>query len=365
MRRVTLILLVAIGAFTTTVLVGCTVSPPRLGEAAQATPADCPDELRERVRVATSAMAISLPDGLSSQAGTRQLEELVARRLLISATPARGAAGVRVRGSALMVTIVGGTFAGSVSAAETDIKPTREIHVAGSPSGTVMRSNPREVARDRALEIIPGRLRVEPFLSSSKLHSETIALDVTLVPGGAPADKMTVSLPPLWTPERHPVSPETLQITVSAERHLTVFDVVEAHVSLDVDGIGPRGSRDIWRCSYKTSFTLVDHDSVLPALWDLRIVSRQGKPTRWLALFEPAVGPFRAIFTSAEAAQAFATWLRTTGATRAGRYQLGLFEADEGGSQSTVPADLDIASRFRPASADDVQTLTVERLGEN
>jgi hypothetical protein len=40
-------------------------------------------------------------------------------------------------------------------------------------------------------------------------------------------------------------------------------------------------------------------------------------------------------------------------------------EADEGDSQSTVPAGRDITNEFRLASADDVQTLTIERLGEN
>jgi len=40
-------------------------------------------------------------------------------------------------------------------------------------------------------------------------------------------------------------------------------------------------------------------------------------------------------------------------------------EADEGDSQSTVPAGRDITNEFRLAPADDVQTLTIERLGEN
>lgn len=362
MRRV---LLVAIGTVTATVLFGCRGSPPRLGEAAPDTPADCPDELRERVRVAASATAISLPDRLSPQFGTRRSEELLARRLLISAAPARGAAGVTVSWSALTVTIVGGTFAGFMSAAETGDARTGEIHAVGSRSGAVVRSGTWEVARNRAVEVIPGRVRVEPFLSASKLHAETIALDVTVVPGGVPEDKMTVSLPPLWTPDGHPIPWETLEMAVSAERHFTVFDVVEAHVTVDVDGTGSAGSGGLWRCSYETRFTLVDHDSVLPALWDLHIASREGKPKRWLALFEPAVGPFRAIFTDVQAAQAFASWLRTTGATRAGRYQLGLFEADEGRSQSTIPSDRDIASKFRPASSDDVRILTVGRLGED
>jgi hypothetical protein len=293
--------------------------------------------LREAVRLAASATAISLPHEFSPQPGAGRPEELVARRLLISASPARDAAGVKVLDSTLTVYVVGGAFVGSVS-------------------GT---------ARDRAVEFIPGRVRIEPFLNTSRLHAETLALDVALLPGGAPADKVTVSLPPLWSPDRQPVSPDTLQITTSAQRHLTNFDVVEARARLDVDGIQKKRSRDIWRCSYETRFTLVDHDSVLPALWDLRIAPGPGKPRRWLALFEPAVGPFRAIFTSAEAAQAFAIWLRATGATQAGRFQLGLFEADQGKSPSTIPVDRDIASTFRPASVDEVQALRVGRLGEN
>jgi hypothetical protein len=341
MRRVTSLLLVAMGTFAATVLIGC--SPPRLSQAARGTPADCPDELRERLHVAASATSIALPARLSSQLRTSRPEELLARRVLISAAPARGTAETTISWSALTITIVGGTFAGSAGTA----------------------ANAWEIMRNRAVGVIPGRVRVEPFLGSSKLHAETIALDVTLVPGGVPADKVTVSLPPLWTPDRHPVPPATLEMAVSAERHLTVFDVVEAHVSLEVDGTGPAGHRGMWRCSYETSFTLVDHDSVLPALWDLHVASRDGKPMRWLALFEPSVGPFRAIFTEAQAAQAFASWLRATGATRAGRYQLGLFEADEGRSQSTIPADHDIASKFRTASADDVRNLSVGRLGEN
>lgn len=345
MCRVNPILLVAIGAVAVAVLFGCSDSPPMLGGAARATLADCPDELRERVRVAASAMAISLSDGLSPQLGTTQPGELVARRLLISASLTGEAAAVRVRGSTLTVTTVGGTFAG--------------------PASVVMRSNPLEVVRDRALEVIPGRVRVEPFLSSSKLHPETIVLDVALIPGGVPADKMTVSLAPLWTPERHPVPPDSLQITIAAERHLTVFDVVEAHVSLEVDGTVPARSRDTWACSYETNLTLVDHDSVLPGLWDLHTVPRVGRPKRWLALFTPAVGPFRVILTDAQAAQAFATWLRTTGATHAGGYQLGLFERDTGMSQSTIPADRDIARTFQPVSADEAQMLVVGRIGEN
>jgi hypothetical protein len=343
MRRVTSTRLVAIAALSTAMLIGCGHSPLRPDETARATAADCPDALREQLRIAASATPTLLPD---------QPEGLLARRLLISAAPAHGAAGTKVNWSTLTVTIVGGTFAGDIQTP--DSRSRMRIH----PS-------PWEVAHNRALEVIPGRVRVQPFLSSSKLRAETVALDVTVVPGGIPADKITASFPHLWTPDGHPVAPETVEIAVSAERHPTVFDVVEAHVSLDVEGTGPPRSGDVWRCTYETRLTLVDHDSLLPPLWDLHIASRDGKPKRWLALFEPAVGPFRAIFTDAQTAQAFATWLHSTGATQVGQYQLGLFEADKGRTPATIPADQDIGSSFQLASPVDMRILTAGRLGEN
>lgn len=334
MRCVISILLDAIGVVVVAVLCGCSHTPPTLAGVAHEALADCPEELSKQVQVAASAIAISPPEGVSS--------ELVARRLLVSSSLIKAAPTVRVRGSTLTIITVGGTFAGSASVAGSALPP-----------------------KDRALQVIPGRLRVEPFLTSPRLHSETIALDVTLVPGAAPADKMTVSLPPLWTPDRQPVAPDALQVNTSAQRHLTVFDVVEANVSLDVDGTGPGDARDPWRCSYETRLTLVSHDSVLPKLWDLSTVPYNGKPRRWLAFFEPSVGPVRAIFTDAQSAQAFATWLRVTGATRAGRYQLGLFTADADRSPATIPADRDIATNYQLAAADEVRGLTVGRVGEN
>src|SRR5690349_1704550 len=110
MRRVTTLVPVAAAAFLATVLAGCMTPAPNPVETQRAPPADCPDELRERVRVAASAVAISLPGELSPQPGTGRPEELVARRLLISASPARDTTGVRVLGSVLTLYIVGGTF---------------------------------------------------------------------------------------------------------------------------------------------------------------------------------------------------------------------------------------------------------------
>jgi hypothetical protein len=141
--------------------------------------------------------------------------------------------------------------------------------------------------------------------------------------------------------------------------------VVEGHVQLDVDGADRSNSRDVWRCSYETRVTLLDHDAALPPLWDLRVAAHDGRPPRWLALFTPSTGPFRAIFSDPAAAQALATWLRATAATQAGQYQLGLFEADDGRDDSTIPADRNIARTFKIASSDELTLLAVRKLGKD
>ena len=348
MPRVKPMLATALASVIPPLLTGCQLPPGTPAPGSRAAAAECPQALRAEVHVAASATAISLAHGNSAPPAAQ-----VARRLMISTSTARAPGGLTVLESELSVSLVGGTFAGSASAA-----------VAGFPTGDG-RSSLREVSHDRALELIPGRLRVEPFLAPGKLRSQTLALDVTLLPGGSPASKLTVGLPPLWTPERRPLPPQALQITLDTQRLMTVYDVVEARIALEVAGTGPKDARDVWRCSYASRVTLLDHQSVLPALWDLHLPSREGRPERWLALFAPTVGPFRALFTDSAAVQAFATWLRATGATHVGRYQLGLFEADPGSDESTIPADRDIARTFAAASAEELRMLDIEHLGED
>lgn len=334
-------------------LVGCQLSPvtPAAADASPAAP--CPGVLRDPVQLSASAMPLSLPASLS--AGT-QAHELVARRILLAVSAARGAAGTRVLGSELTISVVGGTFAGSASA------PV--AHTAEAASRWDLRPRLREVANDRALEVIPGRLSVAPFLAGSRLHAQTLALDVALAPGALPVSKLTLDLPPLWRPDGRPVSPQALPLAIKAEQHFTVFDIVKADVDLVLEGREGGHAGKTWRCSYETPLLLLDHEAVLPALWDLR-VARPGLPERWLALFNPATGPFRALFTDAAAAHAFASWLQATGASRVGPYQVGLFEADQGGSEANLPADRDIARSFAPAADDELQGLAVERFGES
>jgi hypothetical protein len=341
-----------------TLVAGCQAPVPAIAAADPMARAECPARLRNQVRIWASVSPLSLPDRTAPHDSHRP-EELLARRLLIAASPAHGVEGSRVLASTLTITVVGGSFGGSAGTAEDGSAKQRDVRTATRPALL------QEVARDRALEVIPGQLRVAPFLFPARLRAQTLALDVTVLPGGIARSKRIAALAPLWTPDRQPVAPDALEISVAAEQHLTVYSEVEAHISLDVDGIDGGTSRDIWRCTYENRFTLVDHDAVLPALWDLRLGASDGKPPRSLALFEPSVGPLRAIFSDPAAAQAFVTWLRATGATRAGRYQLGLFEADRSTDGTTIPQDRDIARTFRAASVEELKLLAVRRLGED
>jgi len=320
----------------------------------EGTPTECPARLRDQLRLSASALPLSLPEGMAVEPGSGRPEELLARRLLIASSPAGAAAGIPIAASTLTITVVGGTFGGSVSTST------------GSPDGpgAARLAAPRELSTNRALEIIPGQLRIAPFFTSPRLGAQTLALDVTVVPGGIPRPKAITSLSRLWTPSGQPVAPADAGVTVTTGQHLTIFSAVEAQVQLDVDGVDRSDPRLPWRCSYEAHFTLLDHAAVLPSLWTLQLFA-PGRPPRALALLTPATGPFRAIFSDAAAAQAFATWLRATSATRAGGYQLGLFEAGEGTQESPIPDDRDIAHTFRTATSEELGMLAVRRLGED
>lgn len=327
-------------------LPGCRAPAPMA--AIEETPAECPESLRGQLRVSASALPISLPEELSVEPGSARPQELLARRLLLAASPAGTAAGTSITGSMLTITVVGGTFGGWISA------PGGPDH-----KGAARLAMPRELFHNRALEVIPGQLRITPFFASTRMGAQTLALDVTVVPGGVPRSRAITSLSPLWTAAGQPVAPADIAVTVTTGQHLTIFSAVEAQVQLVVEGLSRSDSpRPAWRCSYLSRFTLLDHASVLPSLWTLQL---SGNP---LALSAPATGPFRAVFSDPAAAQSFATWLRATGATGAGGYQLGLFEAGDQPEDSTIPADSGLAHTFRSATSNELRMLTVRRLGE-
>jgi hypothetical protein len=318
----------------------------------------CPAELQGQVVVSAAAAPRSIPLELATDEGFVKTYGVVGRRVMISVAPMDAARGMRILSSTLAITTLGGTFEGwaALSDEVVSLDATRR---ARAPSRT-RRANP---AGRRAIDVIPGRLRIAPFLSAPSLQAQTVMLDVLVTPGGVPVDELVVSEGPMWTPDQRPVPPDALLVTLTPARHFTVFDAVEGKVSLEFVAAKSRSAHERWRCAFDTSVTLVERDAERPPLWDLRTPVRGGKKKSWLALYDPKIGPIRAIFTSPAAANGFASWIRQTGALRAGQYRLGMFQpADE--ERPPVPVEHSIADSFHPASVRELNALVVGRLGE-
>jgi hypothetical protein len=87
-------------------------------------------------------------------------------------------------------------------------------------------------------------------------------------------------------------------------------------------------------------------------LWDVGVPTQFGARKKWLALYNPATGAVRAVFTTLEAANAFTTWVQQAGAVTAGKYSLGLFTpVDRNEEEPILPSDASIMETFQPISA--------------
>jgi hypothetical protein len=129
---------------------------------------------------------------------------------------------------------------------------------------------------------------------------------------------------------------------------------------LDYEILSANGSV-AWSCSATSHEVLVDREAIRPALWDVGVpIKFGGSRRRWLALYSPAIGAVRAVFTTPEAAGAFAAWLQKVGAAAAGKYSLGLFTpADPNEKGRILPFDTSIMDTFQPIAADEIALLTV------
>ncbi len=341
---------VAVGVVTAAVLLGC--ASPRDGSVGrQLTLVDCPEDVSSQVALSVSVVPVPVPADLIVKDDAATAYGLIGRRILVSVAPMAGSRGVQVFSSELTIAPVGGMF---------------DDWAAVGESASPVRRHDDGTDDSHAVDVIPGRMRVRPFLRSSTLQSQTSALTLLVTPGGVAIDERTVTTAPMWTADRHPIAPERLQVDLTAVRHMTVFDIVYGNVKLDFVAAKSRSAKDRWECSVEQRVTLVERDAVLPALWDLHTVARNGKPRQWLAFFDPAVGLTRAIFRDPDVARGFAAWLRETNATRVGKYQLGVFQPDDAARDTTspIPADRSLADTFRAVSADELGALTVGRLGE-
>jgi hypothetical protein len=329
-------------SLVTLVLIGCrSVTPERTVTAEQDA---CPQRIQEDVKVAASAAAMRIPRSLAPADNSNGL---VGRRVVISLSPGAAAAGLHLVSNALAITTFGGTLEGMGNTNE--------------GAGALI----TQISDVRAIDVTPGRLRIAPFLVGSILQPQTVSIDLLVTPGGSPLDEMAVATEALWDSQLHPLSPDRAAISLTPLRHFTMYDQVEATLSLDYVATRSRAARTQWTCSAESRFILVDRTATAPNLWDLRKPAEFGRSEWWLALFSANAGPFRAIFTSPADARGFAGWLRQTHALRVGAYEIGMFRPEySGDARRTVPVSHSVADTFRAVSADDLDDLVVGRLGE-
>jgi hypothetical protein len=313
----------------------------------------CPPQIQEQVKLAASAAAITIPATLAP--GDNFSNAVAGRRVVISVSPGP-AAGLHLVSNTITITTFGGTLEGMADASDYTDATTNRAH--GWP-------RIRPISDERAIEVTPGRLRIAPFVVGDTLRPQTLSMDLLVTPGGSPLDEMVVATEALWDSQLHPLSPDRVAISLVPLRHFTMYDQVEATLSLDFAASRSRNAREQWTCSAQSRFTLVDRNATAPNLWDLRKSAEYGRSEWWLALFFREAGPFRAIFTSPADASGFAAWLRQTHAVHVGGYEVGMFRPGYSrDARRTVPAFHSVADTFRTGSPDDLDALIVGRLGE-
>jgi hypothetical protein len=214
-----------------------------------------------------------------------------------------------------------------------------------------------------AVDVIPGRLRVTPFLAAGRLAARTLTVDAIIQAGGAPLDQVAFSTSALWDEARKPLPQDRVRVTLTPMRHFSAFGVVNAKLVLDFVARAPR-TKSAWHCSAETQLVVVERDAASPPLWDLGTSPHGRSRNRWLALFDPKRGPTRAIFTDSMAARGFATWAQQTGATNVGGYDLGLFEQEEVEEPARVPVDRLILDSYRQLTPQDLAELKVGPLAQ-
>ncbi len=329
------VLALAVSVPVLALMVGCRSMTAETTAKPADSQAPCPAEFQADVRIAASAVPWKIPADLTQGDG---LSSVLGRRILVSISPKGAADGMKIASSELTVTPFGGTFRGWAQAV---------------------------VAEASGIEVTPGRLRITPFVRTSKLRPQTLMLDVVLAPGAELLDEMVISAGAFWDSSLHPLPPERVNLTLEPLRHYTVYDQVDGVVSSTFVTARSAAHSATTLCAAETPVALVDRASLTPPLWDLRKAVPTGRSELWLALFDPQTGSHRVIFKNPAEADGFANWLRQTHALRIGRYQVGVFRPGYSrDARRTVPEGHSVTDTFQPASAEDLDALVVGRLGE-
>ena len=302
----------------------------------------CPEWTSGQLGLTVSLAPIAVPPALTVSEGAVPGYGIQARRITIAVKPPQAASSMRLSASTLSIYIFGGIFRGWAT-----------------PDGQFADAQSKIVSSTQALEAIPGRVSVAPFLSGKKLHAQTQSIDIAILPGGVAVDQPVVSAISFWDKDERPIAPAQLDVKLSPLRLSSVYRTVEAKVKLDYEISNSSGS-ERFSCSATRQAVLVDRDAIRPALWDVGVPTQYGARKTWLALYSPATGPVRAVFTTLEAAIAFTRWAQQVSAVTAGNYRLGLFTpADRNEEEPVLPADASIMETFHPITAEELVNLRV------
>jgi hypothetical protein len=317
----------------------------------------CPEWTSGKLGLTVSVVPIAVPGALTVSEGPVPGYGIQARRISIAVKPPRAAASVRLIASSLSINILGGNLSDWATSAD-------QFADTGIGSKVAPENfRPRTVSSTQAFEATRGRVRVSPFLSGNRLHAQTQAIDVVIAPGGAAVDQPVVVTSLLWDKDKRPLAPAQLNIELSSLRLSSIYETVEATIDLDYEISSANGSV-AWSCSATSHEVLVDRDAIRPALWDIGVPIKFGASRkRWLALYSPAIGAVRAVFTTPEAARAFAAWLQHVGGDTAGKYSLGLFTPAEPKEKARIlPFDTSIMDTFQPIAPDEIALLKVDEI---
>ena len=280
------------------VLAGC-VAPRARTE--RAFPGGCPGSLREGIRITASVAQVAVPDGLKAPSGAVRLVAGVGRRVLLAVEVPRGLPRARLLSNSLVMLTFGGTLAGWARVVA-----------------------PATAGGRQSIQVSDGLLRIVPFLPGKSLGPYTEALDLIVIPGGASAAGLALRPGRMWDDSGRPTAPPDLGVVLEPILHLKVQDVVDANAELDFTARDRSRPHERWQCSIESDFQLVDHRSALPSLWILQPAEDIGEDNPMLALYNPSIGAFPAVFLNPATAAGFARWLSETHAGRIGDYEIGL-----------------------------------------
>ena len=328
----------------TVVVSACTAAPHRPEFSAGYPVNDCPDYLENQVQVRAEVRPTQLSAADFHQNSIVTVGSL-ARRLLVSVVPAGLSRDDRIVWSALSVASYGGTFLGW------DRLQTE--------SGAAQAQS--EIA---TVALSPGQLKITRVAQRKTNLAGMHSIDVLLMPGGVVVDDTVLRIPNLWQETGSPTPAGALTPQLVPVRHPPGLDIVEATLQLDfVVRIGKTGEE--WSCSAETRMTLVDQDSLRQPFWDVGLASPNSARREWLAVFAPDHGGVRLAFESPTDAHAFADWLRATGSTQLGPYQLRVFrQADRRSGRPFGSLTEEAMRTLRSFEAADIRALAVGPVGE-